>query len=73
MSFASFRSFSLTSDTFPFQCSCKIDCNWGDHCAAVSNEFAVVSYRTPNGLQYREFEAAMKKFRDHTIKRRQQQ
>jgi magnesium-dependent phosphatase 1 len=32
------------------------DCNWGDHCATVTREFGVVSYRTPSGLQYSEFQ-----------------
>lgn len=39
------------------------DCNWGDHCGDVSKTFGVVSQRTPNGLQYREFQAALEKYR----------
>ncbi|GMI57354.1 hypothetical protein ScalyP_jg9814 [Parmales sp. scaly parma] len=38
------------------------DCNWGDHCAVVANEFNVVTQKTPNGLQWKEFTAALAKF-----------
>ena len=38
------------------------DCNWGDHCAVVANEFNVVTQKTPNGLQWSEFTAALAKF-----------
>jgi hypothetical protein len=41
-----------------------IDCNWGDNCGDVTRAYGVVSYRTPNGLQYHEFEAGLKKYRN---------
>jgi magnesium-dependent phosphatase 1 len=45
------------------------DCNWGDHCATVTREFGVVSYRTPSGLQYSEFKEALEKYRKEADKR----
>lgn len=45
------------------------DCNWGDHCATVTREFGVVSYRTPSGLQYSEFTEAMEKYQKEAEKR----
>eukprot|EP00531_Pseudo-nitzschia_arenysensis_P013231 CAMPEP_0116149940 /NCGR_PEP_ID=MMETSP0329-20121206/19254_1 /TAXON_ID=697910 /ORGANISM="Pseudo-nitzschia arenysensis, Strain B593" /LENGTH=195 /DNA_ID=CAMNT_0003646365 /DNA_START=211 /DNA_END=798 /DNA_ORIENTATION=+ len=38
------------------------DCNWGDHCQRVTKAFGVVSQRTPYGLQWKEFQNAMRKF-----------
>jgi len=38
------------------------DCNWGDHCQRVTKAFGVVSQRTPHGLQWEEFENALRKF-----------
>jgi len=40
------------------------DCNWGDHCGDVSKTFGVVSQRTPNGLQYSEFQMALAKYKE---------
>jgi magnesium-dependent phosphatase 1 len=45
------------------------DCNWGDHCATVTKEFGVVSYRTPSGLQYHEFLDALEKYKRHAQQR----
>jgi magnesium-dependent phosphatase 1 len=45
------------------------DCNWGDHCATVTREFGVVSYRTPRGLQYSEFQQALDKYRTQAEER----
>lgn len=38
------------------------DCNWGDHCQRVTKAFGVVSQRTPHGLQWEEFQKALKKY-----------
>mmetsp|Transcript_16028 Transcript_16028/g.34733 ORF Transcript_16028/g.34733 Transcript_16028/m.34733 type:complete len:202 (-) Transcript_16028:296-901(-) len=40
------------------------DCNWGDHCQRVTQKFGVVSQRTPHGLQWDEFQKALKKYKD---------
>lgn len=40
------------------------DCNWGDHCQRVTKAFGVVSQRTPHGLQWEEFQSALKKYQD---------
>jgi len=36
------------------------DCNWGDHCGAVSAAHGVISQRTPRGLTRREFELCIR-------------
>eukprot|EP00594_Rhizosolenia_setigera_P000698 CAMPEP_0178946674 /NCGR_PEP_ID=MMETSP0789-20121207/4418_1 /TAXON_ID=3005 /ORGANISM="Rhizosolenia setigera, Strain CCMP 1694" /LENGTH=213 /DNA_ID=CAMNT_0020626695 /DNA_START=188 /DNA_END=829 /DNA_ORIENTATION=+ len=48
------------------------DCNWGDHCAAVSSgckeqdsDLGVVSVRTPYGLGEREFNQGLEKYDKH--------
>ncbi|CAJ1955765.1 unnamed protein product [Cylindrotheca closterium] len=38
------------------------DCNWGDHCARVSERYGVVGQQTPYGLQWEEFLQGMSKF-----------
>jgi magnesium-dependent phosphatase 1 len=39
------------------------DCNWGDHCSAVEKGCpGVVAQRTPQGLQLREFTAALDRY-----------
>ena len=38
------------------------DCNWGDHCSVVNKAFGVVGMRTPNGLQWSEWERALEKY-----------
>lgn len=39
------------------------DCNWGDHCADVTNTFGVVSQRTPSGMTIDEFHRGLEKYR----------
>lgn len=43
------------------------DCNWGDHCADVSESFGVISQRTPNGLTFDEFHEGLEKYRNSKI------
>lgn len=38
------------------------DCNWGNNCQRVTSAFGVVSQRTPHGLQWEEFQSALRKF-----------
>jgi magnesium-dependent phosphatase 1 len=45
------------------------DCNWGDHCSAISGEFGVVCMRTPRGLQYSEFEEVLSRYQREVEKR----
>ena len=60
---------SLSVVPYHFISAIISDCNWGDHVATVGNAFGVIGYRTPSGLQYHEFEAALKKYREHTERR----
>jgi magnesium-dependent phosphatase 1 len=48
------------------------DCNWGDHCATVTREFGVTSYKTPSGLHYHEFEAALDLYQRNAQRRMQE-
>jgi hypothetical protein len=36
--------------------------NWTDHCQRITKAFGVVSQRTPHGLQWEEFQNALRKF-----------
>mmetsp|Transcript_13017 Transcript_13017/g.23379 ORF Transcript_13017/g.23379 Transcript_13017/m.23379 type:complete len:214 (+) Transcript_13017:69-710(+) len=41
------------------------DCNWGDHCGRVTQELGVVSWRTPAGLQWKDFQGGLEKYHQH--------
>ena len=47
------------------------DCNWGDHCADVTENFGVVSQRTPHGMELSLFHKGMEKYRKKAIARSQ--
>ena len=38
------------------------DCNWGDHVGDLAQTFGVVGQRTPNGMQFHEFEEGLRKY-----------
>mmetsp|Transcript_345 Transcript_345/g.1010 ORF Transcript_345/g.1010 Transcript_345/m.1010 type:complete len:299 (-) Transcript_345:192-1088(-) len=39
------------------------DCNWGDHCADVSDSFGVISQRTPSGMRLSEFHRGLANYK----------
>jgi hypothetical protein len=43
------------------------DCNWGDNVEIIRRAFGVVGQRTPSGLQFTEFEEALKRYRKHAM------
>jgi hypothetical protein len=49
------------------------DCNWGDHCGKVTRELGVVSWRTPQGLQWTDFQQALEKYHHQQNKKHQHQ
>ena len=38
------------------------DCNWSDHCSVVNKAFGVIGQRTPSGLQWSEWEEALRTY-----------
>ena len=45
------------------------DCNWGDHCADVTNTLGVVSVQTPSGLRLSQFHDGLQKYHVQVEKR----
>ena len=43
------------------------DCNWTDHCTAVSRAHGVVAQRTPHGLTAGEWEAGLRAWQDSRL------
>ncbi|CAB9509477.1 expressed unknown protein [Seminavis robusta] len=43
------------------------DCNWGDHVGDIDKSFGVIGQRTPNGLQWHEFQQALGKYKQRAL------